>query len=465
MTTKRSEAEKKYQPGFQGSETSGIEFVVYPHGDDPVISDHGDPQGQGPIIMNGRVNDAGEQVSLTRMNYEFGLGDPAPTWSISYKDPDTTFPLSSFFVDDDWVDLSVLRHGEPYHLVRGILDGPPALEEVVANDATSRTYRLSGQGFGGVWRKTPIYFNAAIGEIAELNANQSLADANAFGDGAPSTLVDAYLFHFLRQLGDSTVGTSWQFPGGIPNVDKGAFFSEVIDFQPEGSADAPERFAVLPNFYPDFTGNNIWDLAQQWSDPQFNELLPVLLNKSTQLRPQPGEILAPDNSTMALLMRRRPFPYENDLDTWFNLETVVITPQDVIRKNIRRNGAERVNNFVVKSKGFNEITNQLQEMLTSLINQPDIKRHGLRRHEVTTNFVASGDAANTLGVLEDQRLQIRDWFGLNAYYFSGELGLARGFPEIQPGYRLRLKGVNDDDQITFYVERVQHTWTDRKSVV
>ena len=256
MTNKRSEAEKKYQPGFQGSETSGVEVSIYPHGDDPIISDRGDPQGTGPILLNGRFNDAGEQTSITRLSYEFGLGDVAPSWSLVYKDPSTDFPISTYFVDDDWIDISLTRHGEPYHLVRGILDGPPKLEEMVANDATSR--KLS-TFWTGIWPRMgegrPIYFNAAIGEIAELNANQSLADANAFGDGAPSTLVDAYLFHFLRQLQDSTVGTSWEFPGGIPNIDKGSFFSEVVDFQPEGSADAPERFAVLPNFYPDFSGN------------------------------------------------------------------------------------------------------------------------------------------------------------------------------------------------------------------
>ena len=130
----------------------------------------------------------------------------------------------------------------------------------------------------------------------------------------------------------------------------------------------------------------------------------------------------------------------------------------MVRKSIQRAGAERLNNFVVKSKGFNEISNQLQEMLTSEINQVDIKRHGLRRHEVTTNFVASGDAANTLGVLEDQRKQLRDWFGLNPYFFSGTLQLGRGFPEIHPGFRLRLLGPSEDDQIVFYVERVAHQW-------
>jgi hypothetical protein len=408
--------------------------------------------------MLGRKNDAGQQVAITRMSYSWDLGEAAPAFSVDYKDPENLFPIDTYFVDDDWCDLAVTRHGQPYHLARGILDGPPALTESVNGDATTRTFRLSGRGFGAVWDKTPIYFNAAIGELAELNAIQALASSNALGKGAPSTIVDGFLFYFLRQLQDSSVGVTWEFPAGIPNINKGDLFLDAVTLQADTTADQPERFAVLPGFYPDFEGNTLWDLAQEWSDPQFNEMIPSLINQRSFGRPLPNETLGVEDSAMAVLLRRRPFPWEGDTDTWFGLETVEITPQDVETKSIRKNGSERYNNFVVKTKGYASFLGVLQQVLTALINQTDIRRHGLRRFESTSNYVGSGDD-NLLGVLESQRQMLRDWFGLNPYFWSGELELGRGFPEILPGYRLRLLGPSPDDQITFYVEGVEHSWS------
>ena len=460
----RTNAEKKIAPGFQGSETSGTQLVLYPHGDDPVTASRGLSQAQGPIVLNGKTKRRDEAPSIVDMTYSFDLGDSSPQFSVTYKDPDDQFPISTYFVDDDWVDLSLVRHGEPYHLMRGILDGPPKLTEVVQNDATSRAYTLTGRGFGAVWEKTPIYFNAAIGELAEYNASQALASSGAFGDGSPSTVVDAFLFYFLRRLGDSSVGTSWELPPGMPNIQDGSHFINVVNFLPFATADSPARTAVLPGFYPDFSGNNLWDLAQQWSDPYFNELLPVLVNKTTFQRPQPDEVLSPDNTAMEIHMRRRPFPYVGDLDTWFNLEMVEITPSDVLSKQISQNGSERFNNFVVKTKGYLEFLGILQEVLTAEVSTTSIKRHGLRRMEVATNYVASGSDSDILGVVEEHRNQIRDWNSLNPYYFSGTLDLGRGFPEIHPGYRLRLLGQNEDEQITFYVEGVRHNWNLRQGL-
>ena len=445
-------------PGFQGSETSGIQLALYPHGDDPVISDRGDLQATGPIFLNGTRNHSGEAPSIIRMTYSFNLGEAAPQFSVSYKDPNELVPVSSMFLDDDWVDLSLVRHGEPYILMRGILDGPPRVNSTVQADATSRTYTLTGRGFGAVWDKTPVYLNAAIGELADYNAAQALASAEAFGGGTPSETTEAFLFHFLRQLGDSTVGTSWQIPPGMPGIGDGRFFNEVVEFLRRSTADQPNRFSILPGFYPDFTGNTLWDLGQQWSDPHFNELLPVLVNKNTKLRPLQDEVLSPEEAGMAVLMRRRPFPYVDDLDTWFGIEMVEITPQDIKHQELAQNGAERFNSFVVKTKGYLEFLGILQEVLTSQINVTDVRRHGLRRMEVTSNYAASGADTDILGVVEEQRKQIRDWFSLNPYYFSGTMDLGRGFPEIQPGYRLRVLGQDEEEHLTFYVEGVRHSW-------
>ncbi len=444
-------------PGYQGTETSGIRVTLYPHGDDPIYSSLGIPQGKGPYVLDGKANEISQSPGIVGMVYEEVMGEPGASFQIRYKDPDGEFSRT-FIQDDDWVDLELNRFGESHLALRGIIDGPPVEDTSISGETTVRSYVLSGRSFSSIWDKTPVYVNATMGELAQLNAAQALGAASAFGTARPSQVVEAMLKHFLTELQDQTLGTTWKLPPGIPSMPSDSYFVEQFKYLARDSADLPDRFALLPNFYPDFSGNTLWDLAQHWSDPQFNELRPILVDSAGN-EPGPEDTLSIEDAVMAIELRKRPFPYESDLDTWFEVPTLVISPQDLSGRRISKNGATRLNNFTIRVKPFPEQGNILQEALTSEVDTLSIKKHGLRRMDIPTSYAAQGESANTAGVLDEYRKQARDWFALSPYLYAGELDFARGWPNLRVGQRIQLLSPRGEDgTITFYVEGVRHAW-------
>lgn len=449
---------------WRGSETSGVEAIIYGHGDDPIY-----PGRVGPQALRGRTI-LDEEPAIVGASWSKSMGAPYGSFQLRVKANKRTRFLTDV-LDDDWVDLSFLRHDKQYHVCRGLIDTVRESTAIV-NGATERVYNINGRDFGKIWEQTAVYFNRFIGENiggSALLRTFAAQDESVFGDVAHT--VFAFLRQFLIDIEDTDAGVFWSLPPGIPGIPQNAKFTDVVNFLAnngghyggKGYTNQPPRVALNAAFL-DPSGNNLWNLAQQWSDPSFCELFTELVDQNTFTVPGPGEELRPEDAGMVVIVRDRPFPFgldpRND-SGWFNLPLHELSPQDIMAgADIGRGGEERFNAFFLKGKAFSEYANSNVELTAPIVDIQDIQKHGFRRYDATSDYVPSNDTdAGWEAFIAYQRAQIADWHGLNAYLFNGTLPLARGFPEIRIGTRVRILGETEEQNLTFYVEGVNHTWS------
>jgi hypothetical protein len=457
---------RQLRPGWQGSETSGVQATVYSYGDDPVF-----PGPQGGITLRGRSN-RDVEPSIVAATWVKTMGQPAGQFQLQVKAPNEA-EFRKQVIDDDWLDLVFTRGDRQFHVCRGMVDTVRRGTQV-SNGATDTTFTIRGRDFGKIWTQTQIYFNRFIaddvGGTALIQANAGNGE-QLFGD-VPET-VFAFLQQFIidRQQNENN-GVFWTLPPGIPGIGRRALFTEVVNFFRDngghtggiGYTDRPSRLAFRPSFIQ-AQGTDIWTLAQQWSDPVFCELYTELVDKNKFAIPGPDEDLTPEDAGMAVILRDRPFPYGNDLrndSAWFNLPEVAIPRQALdTGTDLGRGGEERYNAFFVKAKAYAEQSSAGVDLVAPLIDIEDVKRHGFRRFDATTNYHPNFfNDENWRTFIELQRGQLRDWHALNPYFLNGVIPLRRGFPEIRIGTKLRILGETGPEEDTvFYVEGVQHSWS------
>lgn len=445
------------------AKTSGAKVTLYAHGDDPVL-----PDTPGPLQFIGRSN-RDEDPALVQVSWTKVMGQPSGQFLITVKARDRDTALRRI-VDDDYVDISFLQGDREYHHCRGLVD--TVREQTnVQGGATSRNYIIRGRDHGKVWQQTNVYFNRFIGEniggSALLRVFAGQAD-NVFGDVSKTTF--AFLQQFLRDSENQNQGVFWTLPPGLPGQLGGVRFVDSVEFLDSnggyangvGYTNQPPRVSFNAAFL-DPTGNNLWNLAQQWSDPGFCELYTEIVRKSTKAIPGPNETLSTEDSAMAIILRDRPFPYGPDPKNdsgWFRLPMLEIEPQDIASGvDIGRGGEERFNAFFIRGKAFAEYAGGNVDLVAPILDKESIKKHGFRRYDSQSQYVPDPMSSWT-NFLNFKRYQVRDWFCLNPYFLNGNIQLARGFPELRIGMRLRIKSPQGAklDQ-TYYVEGIQHTWS------
>lgn len=450
---------KRFSPGYQGSENSGVELHVYSHGDDPFLQ-----SSPGEILFDGRTR-SDINPSIISVQYQKALGQPSASFTVQIQDPKNT--VRDKIADDDWVDLTFTRFGKKYHILRGMID--TVRENItVINGATENVVEITGRDHGKVWEQTQVIFNRFLAVDGRSVFNQSLEAGGAIS-GNPAETVFAFLQFFLARLSRESLSPSWILPAGMPNIEQGASFVRAVDFNDrsgghtngDGFTNNPPRITVNAwNFDP--SGNKLWELAQSWSDPQFCEMFTELVNAKTGAIPNPGEAIDRTQTQMALIFRDRPFPYGDggSSGAWFNLPTFNLTKQDLgSGTNVGRGGEERVNAFFAKIKGLNETAANQIELTGMLADLGSIKRHGPRIMSTVSDYTAA-PATSLAGFTNFQRTQLCDWFSLNHVYLNGTLPLARGFPDIRVGTRVRVLGEKGpDDDVTYYVEGLSHNWS------
>lgn len=450
--------------GFQGSETSGVEVVLYRFGDDPVLR-----APAGPWALSGRDARDDDPV-VVEANWQKQIGPAAGYFHVRVKAPDRASFLSQV-VDDDWLDLVFVRNGRRFHVARGLVDTVRE-ETSVVGGATQRVYDLRGRDHGKVFEQTQVYFNRFVGENVGSSALLRVFAASSpdvFGDVAQT--ARAFLVQFLKEVGESGAGTFWTLPPGVPGVASGTKFTDALRFVADngghvggvGYTNRPARVAFQPNFL-DPQGNNLWYLAQQWADPAYCELYTELVDRDTLAVPGPGEEFVPESAAVAVVLRDRPFPYGDDPRAesgWFRLPLVELTIQDLASNtSVGRGGEERYNAFFVKGKAFAEYAGANVDLVSPLVDVEDVGRHGFRRFDSTSNYVPDlARGGSWRDFITFQRAQARDWHCLNPYLLNGVLPLARGFPDVRVGTRVRILGESGDrSDRTFYVEGVTHDW-------
>jgi hypothetical protein len=382
---------------------------------------------------------------------------PSGSWSCVVKPSKTAkYPdLRELIADDDWVDISFIRHGKKWHVMRGMVDEVRRLKGVGGSGATTTQYLVTGRDFGRVWEGTPVWFNRYRAENAGGGISIRIFGGVNF-TGSVSDTVKGILWGFIAQLG--AIGRNlWEPPSGVPNTVGGSFVDSVVFDESQFSSDPP-RFAIAPQLM-DPQGQGCWELAKEWSDPMFCELWCDLVDTTGPF--STAKEIAIGDAAMGVVLRDVPYPtLALGMESpWFRLPTFVIPRQAVIDQNIGKSGFERYNAFFVGPQVLQGFGIQQQLDITApLWDLEDMKVHGMRRFDVDTHYCA--DEADLITLTKHQREKIRDWYAINPYLYNGTLSLGRGFPEIRIGSRIRIPGVKGpEDQETFYVESVGHTWT------
>jgi len=482
--------------GFQRSETSRCIVTIHAFGDEIGLPQNGPQRIRIAGLRDGEERDGPSLVSCQTSKT---LGTAAGQFSFDVKARRRDdFDMLNAVMDEDWVDISMTRHDSVFHVMRGLIDDVRRVTAVV-NGVTTEVFRISGRDFGKIFEVTPIYFNPMIeGELALAGGAmfQILERAQSFL-GPPDSTVQAVLAGFLRQLAGIGRGT-WELPPSLAVVGR-------AELDPDNSLPEGEPSTFLDNcfFYSDdftgvpdrgntmvgneFTPHNsiVWAFANSWSDQPLTELYVDLLGQNAAastvtetddgfptLDPGPvylggpnGEIVEsdPSSTVMSVVFRDRPFPtfanesFGVDESPWFTtIPTHEVNRESIAALDVGRSGTERKNAFLISSQLIQELVKAHTALQIPLWSDRDIRRHGLRLHDVTSRYAA--EKPNLFTVTSQYREIVRDFHCMNHLFLSGTVALGVGRPDIRVGGRFRILGKTPDLQETYYVESVGHSW-------
>lgn len=455
LTSGRND-EFRPSPGFQRSETTGVEVNIYPQNGDPVVIS------TSTVPLDGRRR-SDKNPSIVSANMSTSMGAASGSWQVSLKPGQRhiTESLLSTLNDDDWVDLTFTRHARRWHTMRGLLKNIRRTTAVGGTGATTEVIALSGKGFGSIWEQTPIWFNPYSEENFGGAQSQKAFGALEGVLGSPDKAVVGYLKNMLRQLG-GTGRATWVLPLSMPNRGEGSFVGAVdfdtSQFPKEFKTGGPKELTGLSSNWLMPQGN-LWQLAQQWSDPIFNELFTDVLPGLLAFNPE--EELLVDDTELTLIFREKPFPTleKGRNSAWFDLPLSIVPREQILNADVGRSGDERYNAFFVAPQIVQEAMKQSAiDIHRPLWNERDIDRHGMKRFDIASKYAIKD--SDISGLAKEQRRKVRDWYCINPYLLNGTLALATGRPDIHLGTRVRIPGsLGKNGDETYYVEQVDHSWT------
>ena len=455
-------------PGFQGSDHSWVQAIIYQHNDDPIVM-NGKPLG---FNLNGQTGDDGSP-SISSVSTQKNIGSASGSFQIELKPSQSAKNLFDTVVDDDWVDIIFWKGDEGWHVMRGLLDETPRNRSVSKNGATTTTFSLTGRDFGKIWETTPIWFSPYANDIVTQAASIEIFKGVPSVYHSPGKAPYFFLKEFIEKF-TSAGGVNWAPPIGMPGTKQGTFTGNV-NFHESllGSSlffqNKPARNAFNPN------GMNpqgmCWELAKEYSDEPFTELYVDLLPKgdgplSSKLTL--GDPLTPLDTEMTVVLRDKPFPvvptsvpfgYKHP---WYDIPVQMINRQEIVSDNLSRSGYERYNSFYVTPRILQEqVGSYALNMLAPLLDKESIKRHGIRRMDVQSNVTPEDLDFKVFA--EYQRNVLRDWYCLNPYMLSGTIALGHGRPDLKIGNRLAIPGsfLSSNElelEESYYMESVSNTW-------
>ncbi len=442
---------RRDNPGFQGSETTGVEVSIYPQRGDPVTYE------STPFTLSGRRR-SDEESSVISVSTTKAMGAASGSWSVVLKPGQRELRDGLFnrLMDDDWIDISFVRNGRRYHVIRGLIDDPRRHRSVGGTGATDLIYTLTGRDFGKIWEITPIWFSPYSSISLGGALSLEVFGATNVTRGAPDAVVEGYLFSMLRKIAESG-RENWTMPPGMVAAAK--TFIDLVAFDSLGFSD-PNNLRAINNSWLMPSGT-LWDMAKSWSDPIFHELWVDLIRGGTSQSNEPDDNeLTPIDSQPTVFYRNRPFPTltEGKESMWFKLRTHVLPIQHISDFDVGRSGAERYNAFFASPQVVQEaLATGGLDLNAPLWSSDDIARHGLRRYDVSSKYTSA--EADLLGVSRAQRRLCRDWYCINPYLLSGTIQARVGRPEARVGDRLLIPGrLSSSDNETYYIETVSHNW-------
>jgi len=469
------------RPGFQESDHTYPEVVIYSKADDPIILG-AIPHFSFPLDGRRRQD---SNPSVIAVNTHKGLNAASGTFQVTLKPSQEADTLFKRIVDDDWIDITFFKNDEGFHTMRGLIDELNRDRNVGGNGATTEGWTIVGRDFAKVWECTPVWFDPYANELATSAASTRVFNGvpNLYTSPGKAPLV--FLQEFMEEL-TAVSGVNWSPPAGMPGINNLTFTGNInfheaplvgsIHFQ-----NNPMRQIFNPN------GLNpqgmLWQLAREYSDPMFTELF-------ADVHPRIGGPYSPQVSLgqpfsnleteMSVVLRDKPFPFyptsapPGFAPTWNTLPIHYMPRQEIVNYNVSRSGYERYNAFFVSSRILQESVNShALYLMAPLLDQQSIKKHGLRRMDIQSNV--SPDALDPVVGLDEsklatfQRQLIRDWYCMNPYLLSGTIGTGHGRPDIKIGNKLRIPGAiysptDIEPDETYYIEGVGQNWVAGKGL-
>ena len=460
------EQHREGRPGFQGSETSRMEVIFYRHGNDPIVIA---PAEQLQVIGR-RPQD--EHASLISASTNKAMGAPSGSFMLQMKPSKVVESLFEQLVDDDWVDIVIYKHDQPWHVMRGLLDEIRRSKTVAGSGATIENFTVTGRDFGKIWELTPVWFSPYANDFVTAAVSNAVLKAMPEFLGNPAEVVEIFFKRFMEEVA-TMAGPNWDPPPGIPNMETGSFLNSVVFENAQDFRNVPPRAAFNPTqINPNGT---LWALAQQYSDPEFTEMWVDLLPEGNPMSGKiaSGEPLAPKDVRMTVVLRDKPFPVVDPLldtegftDSWNSLPTLTVPRQQILTSDLGRSGLERFNAYFVTTLLHQEqMSGNAPYMMAPLLDTGDIKRHGIRRMDVQSQQRPTQAALEYTQYAEIQRRLLRDWYCLNPYMLNGSLNLAAARPDFKIGTRARVPATVDEGyEESYYVEQVGHSWSFGSSV-
>lgn len=452
---------RAFEVGFQGSETDRCEVIVYTGGPERGM----DRPRAGEIRFEG-VTDRDDAPALVACETSKKMGAAAGKFSFKAKlKKSDEVDFRNLLAEDDWVDLIFTKFDRRHHVMRGLIDDVRK-EESVTDGATTITYVVSGRDFGKIFEVTPIWFD----RVTENEFTGGAANRLSFLEtDNPADTVFKILVGFLQEQQEKG-RANWELPN-MPGITSGTFVDSVF-FHDSDFRNVPNRSsAINPNYFSPYR-NYVWPLAVAWSDAPLCELY-VDLARGGSLRNyylEEDEEADRDQTAMAVYFRDRPYPtFEKeeqieDGPYFKRLPVFTVPPQAIESSSIGRGGIERYNGYFVAPKLYGgEAGSALLDMQVPLINDEDILRHGFRRMDIVTRYIARA-ATEPLGFTSRKyRRMIRDYHCMNHLLYNGRFQM-HGRPDIRIGGRLRIPQTTPEETETYYIEGVSHRWDFRSGI-
>lgn len=452
--------------GFQESTRTSVLVEIYPHSGDPLIV------GSSDLRFPGRGESASNHTLISVQTEKSLKG--AGSFQLAVK-PGLGVEQSVFddVMENDWVDISFVVNDKTWHTMRGLIDTVQRKTTIQSGGATSVSYTITGRDFQKLWETVPIWYDATsqTGTAVPYRLGQ-----DQLVDVPPDELTRIILFELFKELPSSGQGVNWIIPDRVPNTSQA--FLDNIEYNLDGWSGHPERGALLLGLTN--AAGSVWDLANAWADPGFTELWCDLsvspLPLSSRLYSPADDSVDNSQSAMTVFFRDKPFPLTVDqgnpnLDTghprtgensyWFSLPQFIVPRAQLEEEDAYRSGDERVNSFHVSQQVLNLIAKVGPvDLSRPLRNLNSIDRHGMRRYDISSKYIAQ--EANLLTLSRMQRAMLRDWFSVNPLFLSGSLTLARCRPEIRVGTRVKIPaagGGHYHKDEHYYVETVANAWS------
>jgi hypothetical protein len=434
--------------GFQGTITKRLEAYIYPAVDDPV--EQRDRQTIAITAAAGAV----DQPVVVGCSTQKSITGPG-SFSIDIQEP-AGFGLIDKLVDDDWIDIVANINGRRYHVLRGqVLDFRGAT--TVASGATSNLVTITGQDFQRVLQTVEAWYNQWRGENVGTEETIKIFDVPGIFYG-PAETVKLIIFGFLNSL-TRLKRANWRLPESMPGIialsaAEPATIASTLKFVQRGFNNEPARRAIDMQLMSP-SGQSVWALAQEWSDPAFCELFADLIDGSSEALLDPKEEWTPDKTTMGVVFRDRPFVSTKlELQSpWFLLPTATVQRQELTGESVGKGGAERFNAYFV-SPNMQNLGPIGTDLLGPLWNVREVEQHGLRRFDLESHYAA--EVNDQLLCSMEMRKRALEYHALNPYLWNGTLFVGRNRPDIRVGMRVRIPGADENETETYYVETVGH---------